>query len=166
MFSKSLFLNLFAYHWHTNHHLMACAAKLIESQLKDNPGYGHGSIHDLFFHLLRTDQSWRMGLETGRQTSPLREVDYSDLMSLQTGFEGEQQAWQELLESLEPEQIEGNVDLTNWCGDIITFPRWRILQHIVLHGMQHHSELAQLLTSKGQPPGDMDFIFFDRSGIG
>jgi uncharacterized damage-inducible protein DinB len=41
-----------------------------------------------------------------------------------------------------------------------TFPRWRVLQHLALHGMQHATEIAQLLTVKGQSPGDIDFIFY------
>jgi uncharacterized damage-inducible protein DinB len=39
--------------------------------------------------------------------------------------------------------------------------RWRILQHLVLHGMQHHTEIAHGLTVKGHSPGDIDFIFFE-----
>jgi len=35
------------------------------------------------------------------------------------------------------------------------------LQHLILHGMQHHTEIAQLLTLKGQSPGDIDFIFYE-----
>ncbi len=31
---------------------------------------------------------------------------------------------------------------------------------LVLHGMQHHAELALMLTQKGKPPGDIDFIFY------
>jgi uncharacterized damage-inducible protein DinB len=54
MFSRSQFQTLFTYHWHTNLRLMECAAKLGEADYKDNPGYGHDSIHDLLFHLLRT----------------------------------------------------------------------------------------------------------------
>ncbi len=163
MFSQSQFQTLFAYHWHTTRRLIACAAKLDEADYQDNPGYGHGSIHDLLFHLLRTDQGWRLGLETGRQPSPLPQEDFPDLKSLQTGFEREQVAWQALLDRLSAEEIEGNIDLTTLRGGRMTFPRWRILQHLVLHGMQHHTEVAQLLTAKGESPGNIDFIFFTES---
>ncbi len=162
MFSKLQFQTLFAYHWHTNLRLMECAARLSEADYKDNPGYGHGSIHDLLFHVLRTDQGWRLGLETGRQLSSLRQEDFPDLTSLQIGFEREHLAWHALLDSLGAEEIEGNIDLTTWRGDMMTFPRWRILQHVILHGMQHHSELAQMLTAKGQSPGNIDFFFFSE----
>jgi uncharacterized damage-inducible protein DinB len=160
MFSKSQFQTLFAYHWHTTLHLMACAARLSEADYTDNPGYGRGSIHDLLFHLLRADQSWRLALETGRQSPSSRQEDFPTLQSLQAGFEAERLAWQALLDRLGGEEIEGNISLTTRRGDSMTLPRWRILQHVVLHGMQHHAELAQLLTTKGQSPGDIDFIFF------
>ena len=160
MFSQAQFQTLFAYHWHTNRRLMECAARLDEADYQDNPGYGHGSIHALLFHVLRTDQGWRLGLETGRQLSPLRPEDFPTLQSLQAGFEAEQSAWQALLERLGAEEIEGSINLTNWRGDSMTLPRWRVLQHLVLHGMQHHAELAQALTTKGQSPGNLDFIFF------
>ncbi len=160
MFSKTQFQTLFAYHWHTTRRLMELAAKLAEADYTDNPGYGHGSIHDLLFHLLSTDQGWRVGLESGQQPLPLRQEDFPDLNSLQNGFEREQLAWQALLDSLDPEEIEGQVNLTTLRGHQVTFLRWRVLQHLVLHGMQHHTELAQLLTAKGQSPGNIDFIFF------
>lgn len=163
MFIKSQFQTLFAYHWHTTRRLMDCAANLCEADYRDKPDYGHGSIHDLLFHLLRADHGWRLGLETGRQLAPLSADDYPDLESLRHGFEREQAAWQALLDSLSAGEIEAAVELTNWRGDQMAFPRWRILQHLVLHGMQHHAELAQLLTAKGQSPGNIDFIFFDPS---
>jgi uncharacterized damage-inducible protein DinB len=160
MFSKSQFQTLFAYHWHTNRRLMECAARLGEADYHANPGYGRGSIHTLLFHVLRTDQGWRLGLETGRQASPALPEDFPTLRSLQAGFEAEQSAWLALLDRLSAEEIEGNITLTNWRGDSMTLPRWRVMQHVVLHGMQHHAEVAQLLTARGQSPGDLDFIFF------
>ena len=160
MSSKSQFETLFAYHWQTSQRLIACAARLEEADYRHNPGYGHGSIHDLLFHVLSTDQGWRTALETGRQPPRPRPEDFPTLQSLQTGFEQEQLAWQALLDRLSEAEIEGEIELATLRGASMSFVRWRILQHLVLHGMQHHTELAQLLTAKGQSPGDIDFIFF------
>ena len=156
------FHTLFAYHWHTTQRLLDCVGKLSAADYTTNPGYGHGSVHDLLFHLLRTDYGWRLGLETGRRQAPITPEDFPDLQSLRDGFAQEQSAWQKLLDSLSAEEIEGNLDLTDRRGETFPIARWRILQHLVLHGMQHHAELAQLLTAKGQSPGDIDFIFFER----
>jgi uncharacterized damage-inducible protein DinB len=160
MTSKSHIQTLFGYHWHTTQRLMDCAAKLEEADYIDNPGYGHGSIHDLLFHLLRTDKSWRLGLETGRQLAPIRKEDFPGLRSLRDGFQQEQGEWQVLLDRLDANEIDSDISLTDRLGESASMPRWEILHHLVLHGMQHHAELAQLLTAKGQSPGNLDFIFY------
>ena len=161
LFGKTEFQTLFAYHWHTTTRLLDCAARLSDMDYRDKPGYGHGSIHELLFHLLRTDQSWRLALETGKQLSPAQPESYPTLESLRAGFEQEQSAWRALLEKYSAAEIEGEISLTNWRGEIVTMPLWRVLQHLILHGMQHHAELAQLLTAKGQSPANIDFIFFE-----
>ena len=160
MFSKTLFQTLFAYHWHTNGRLLAGAAKLAETDYFANPGYGRGSVHVLLFHLLATHYAWRTALETAQQPAPLLAEDFPDLAALRTGLEREQAAWQALLSKVSAEQIEGEIALTTRRGRTSSVAYWRVLQHLILHGMQHHTELAQLLTAQGQSPGDIDFIFF------
>jgi uncharacterized damage-inducible protein DinB len=160
MQSKTQFQTLFAYFWHTHSRLFELAAQLQEVDYKELPGYGQGSIHNLFFHLMRTLNSWRMGLETGKRLSPLKAEDYPTLESLKPAFQHEQLAWQTLLNSLSEEEIGKDVRLTTRSGEVVDIPRWRVLQHLVLHGMQHHAEIALLLTRKGRSPGDIDFIFF------
>jgi len=39
----------------------------------------------------------------------------------------------------------------------------RILHHLVVHGLQQHSEVVALLTAKGQSAGSVDFIWFAGS---
>jgi uncharacterized damage-inducible protein DinB len=56
--------------------------------------------------------------------------------------------------------LEADVTLINWRGDPWTLPRWRVLQHLALHAMQHETEIAHLLTLAGRSPGDIDFIFY------
>jgi uncharacterized damage-inducible protein DinB len=158
--SKSQFQTLFAYHWHTTRQLMECSSRLSEAEYIENPGYGHGSIHDLLFHLLRSDTTWRLTLESGQRPTPLVVEDFPTLESLQTGFASEQGAWEGYLEGLSEAEIDEVVNLTNRRGEALATPRWRVFEHLVLHGMQHHSELAQLLTAKGQSPGNIDFIYF------
>jgi hypothetical protein len=52
-------------------------------------------------------------------------------------------------------------NLTTAWGESAILLRWRIVQHLVLHGMQHHTEITQLLTAQGQSPSDIDFILYD-----
>ena len=154
------FQTLFAYHWHTTDRLITCATHLDEQDYRENPVYGHGSIHDLLFHLLRTNAGWRGALQTGKQLAPLNAEDYPSLDALQAGMAQEQAAWDNLLARWDAADLQAEMDLTNWRGEVVRFTRWHILQHVILHGMQHHSELAQLLTNKGQSPGNLDFLFF------
>jgi uncharacterized damage-inducible protein DinB len=160
MFSKTLFQTLVSYHWHTQARLLDCAGRLSQADYFANPGYGHGSIHDLFYHLLRATRNWRIGLETGQRPQPLPKEDFPDLASIRAWADSERQAYAALLERLTPAEIEGELRLTDRHGNTSTIPRWRILEHVILHGMQHHSEIAQLLTLKGQSPGDIDFILY------
>jgi len=155
------FHNLFAYHFDTTFKLLDCAEQVSGSKLVVDLGYSHGSIHNLFFHVLRTDSSWRMGLETGQQVSGVHDRDYPDLASLRIGLKNEQIAWKEYLDGLDDAQIGGEIDITNRRGEEISFKLWHILQHVVLHGMQHQSEIAHQLTENGCSPGDIDFIFYN-----
>jgi uncharacterized damage-inducible protein DinB len=152
---------LFAHRFHTTWRLLEKAAQLPSEVYFEHPGFGHGSIHALFVHLLVVDEGWRVALETGRQPPRRSAEDYPGLPAVRAGFEREQDAWEALLAGYTPEQIARDVHLITRAGDHADVPLWRILHHIVLHGMQHHTELAHLLTACGQSPGDLDFIFFE-----
>ncbi|MCB0257644.1 MAG: hypothetical protein KDI55_28295, partial [Anaerolineae bacterium] len=102
----------------------------------------------------------RVALETGRQQAGIQPNDYTTLQSIKAGVDSEQAAWDLYLETLDDEQINADITLINWRGDPWTMPLWRVLQHLILHGMQHHTELAQLLTAEGQSPGDIDLLFY------
>lgn len=160
MTAKTQFQTLYAYHFHTTRQLMDCAEKLTEADYRANPGYGHGSIHDTLFHLLRTDMSWRAALETGEQKAGALPSDFPTLAALRAGFESEENAWAAYLSPITDATASGDVRLTNWRGEPWVMPLWRILQHVAFHGMQHHAELARALTAFGQSPGNIDFLFY------
>lgn len=160
MFAKTQFQTQFAYHWHTNKQLLETAVQLDAAAQKEENEYGRGGIYDLFLHLFQADHGWRIALQTGKQIEVAGQEAYPDLTALQAAFAEEMAAWDAFLEGLSVEDIEGMVTLTSLRDTQFTAPRWRILQHVLFHGMQHHTELAQLLTAKGHSPGDIDFLFF------
>jgi uncharacterized damage-inducible protein DinB len=163
MTKQAQFSILFAYHFHTILRLLDSAAALDETALHENGGYGHGTLFDLFFHLYGADQVWRLALETGRQQAFQAKEEFPDLAALRAAIVGERQAWEVMLASLSEADIAQEVRLTTRHGREIPFLRWRILQHLILHGMQHSAEIAQRLTVLGQSPGNLDFIYFDKA---
>jgi uncharacterized damage-inducible protein DinB len=100
-----------------------------------------------------------VALETGKRPKPLSSRDYPELASLRAGFEHEADDWDALLVGLEDAAFEAGATLES-RGRQMDIPRWRVMQHVILHGMQHHAELAARLTGLGRSPGDLDFIFF------
>lgn len=151
---------LFAYHFHITQRLLGCASRLSDADYTAQPGYGRGSIHDLFVHLLTADQAWRIALETGTQP-PRLTLSIPDLAAVRAGFAAAQSSWETLLAGLDDGAGAAILQLKTLRGDLFPIARWRVLQHLILHGMQHHTEIAQLLTAKGQSPGDIDFIFYN-----
>ena len=160
MFAKTQFQTQFAYHWHTNKQLLETAVQLDAAEQKEENEYGRGGIYSLFLHLFQADHGWRRALQTGKQIEVAGQETYPDLAALQAAFAEETAAWDAFLEELSAGEIEDMIELTSLRNTQFTAPRWRILQHILFHGMQHHTELAQLLTAKGHSPGDIDFLFF------
>jgi uncharacterized damage-inducible protein DinB len=157
---KQHYQTLFAYTSHTTRQLLDTAALLDEADYQARSVYEHRSIHDLFFHMLATAYGWRVALETGQQPARLQAEEYPSLESIRTGFAQERAAWHTLLEPLSDEEIDGSIALTTVRGETSSIPMWRVFQHLILHAMQHHTEIAQLLTGNGLSPGDIDFIFY------
>ncbi|MDX1435754.1 MAG: DinB family protein [Anaerolineales bacterium] len=156
---KEQYKTLYRYHDFTTRKLLQRARNLDPPELNSPLDYGRGSIIEIFLHILRASHSWRLGLETrARQAFPNPE-SYDHLDALEAGFDGEKKGWALYLDSLTDAKISEDIELIDSHRTLVT-PRWRILQHVLFHGMQHHSELAQILTVRGNSPGDLDFILF------
>jgi uncharacterized damage-inducible protein DinB len=152
--------HLYAYHFDTILRLMSSAGDLSEKDIKERLEDDRRTIQDTLFHLLGTDRSWRLALETGRRPAPLQPENYPDLAALRQGFKKERSAWDSYLAGLLEDEIDQDVELRAGPGRTMKVGRWKVLQHVLFHGMQHQAELAQLLTNKGRSPGDIDLIFY------
>lgn len=151
---------LFDYHWSTTERLLEIAGQLPDEIYHADLNFGPGSIHKLLFHLITALNSWRIALETGSQQPGLDIQEFSDQDAIQDLLIQERRSWNGYLSRLVERDLNGTVTLNNLRGKEYTLPLWHVLVHLILHGMQHHSELAHALTTHGHSPGNIDFIFY------
>ena len=153
--TKAHFQTLFAYQGAMYQRLLDCASLLDEATYQQKQPYRMGSLHDILFHVLYWHNLWRVGLEGDSNYGGFQAQDFADLAALRTGIHNEQREWQRVLADLHDNAFEEEQSVLG-----VTAPRWRILQHLILHSMQHHSEAAALLTAKGYSPNSIDFIWY------
>ncbi len=152
---KHQYQTLVAYHGDTFYKLLDAAEKLSEAEYKQQHPYRLGSIHDILFHVLTWHNWWRIALETSRSTPGLKAEDFTTIAALRAQMEQEQITWHRFLDNLAESDFE-----TERVVGVNSYVVWRAVQHLMFHGMQHHSEVAALLTAKGYSPGSVDFIWF------
>ena len=88
--------------------------------------------------------------------------DYPGLVEIRLRWQTEEQEMLQFLESVSEEQIESTIQVTDWKGRTFPFQMSKLLMHMLMHGMQHRSEAAALLTNYGQSPGDLDLLFYRK----
>ncbi len=147
----------FDFHFALTQRLLTLARALPAELYHAPSSYSHGSIHNTFVHLLGADQLWRKVI--ANLPDPERLPGSADIEAVDAWLAVERQGWHELLAAFDtPTLFETFARETPWGSH--TFTMWTTLQHVILHGMQHHSELARMLTDVGYPPGDTDFLTY------
>jgi uncharacterized damage-inducible protein DinB len=82
--------------------------------------------------------------------------DFPTLAALRARWEEEQQQMRAFLASLSDADLERVARYADTRGVSQQTPVGQALMHLVLHGMQHRSESAAMLTAYGQSPGWID----------
>jgi len=155
MSTKAHFQTLFAYQGDMYQRLLDCAVLLDEATYKQRQPYCMGSLHDILFHVLYWHNLWRVSLEGDNNYGGFQAQEFTDVAALRATMQDERNEWQRVLDGLTDADFEEEQSVLG-----VTAPRWRILQHLLLHSMQHHSEAASLLTAKGYSPKNIDFIWY------
>jgi uncharacterized damage-inducible protein DinB len=156
---------LFDYHYWVNQRLFDKAAELTNEEFLAPSRFPHGSLRDTFAHMLFADWAWR---KRGEGHSPIEgdkmieKPDFPDLPSLRGFWEGEETRMRAFLSGLTDEQAAAELHYTSTKKEPFHLPLADVLSHVVIHGMQHRSEIAQMLTELGHSPGDIDYSLYRR----
>ncbi len=158
---REIMLELFRYNAHTNHTLLERAAHLTEEQRTATTGFSFDSIYGTLVHIYSAEQLWRKRIQEGISLPRLHTPDdFPTFTDLQAAWQQEEQAMQAYLATLSDADLSGTITYTNLRGVETSLPLWKCLHHVVLHGMQHRSEVAAMLTVLGASPGNIDLIYF------
>lgn len=161
MLGGQMIEKLYDFHWRANERLLQLAEKLSKEQWQAQSDVNKRSLQSTLTHILMTDWLWRnvyLGTfrpgewpSLSRRPSP---VDLREFMHAQM------EETRPVLDSMTDERLAEQVEVIHPSGQVYTLHRWHMLMQPLLHGMQHRSEIAAILTASGHSPGDMDFIYF------
>jgi uncharacterized damage-inducible protein DinB len=142
-------------------HILDAAARLEQGQFTATPDSNTASLRSILVHTLSAEWLWRIRLQSGISPSMQNAGDIPDVESLRPIWHEEATAFREYLTTLDDGAMEETVQFRRFSGELSDpIARWVVVTQLVTHGAQHRSEAATLLTSYGQSPGDLDFLFF------
>lgn len=156
---------LFDYNYWANHRLFDKAAALSNEQFVAPGRFPHGGVRDTLTHLLFAEWIWHqrlIGHSPRRGDAMPQAAGFDDIASLRAYWDDVEEGMQAFLAALTNEQISSQLAYSTTMGKEFVEPVADILFHVVIHGMQHRSELAQMLTEFGHTPGDIDYIVYKR----
>lgn len=143
--------------WANDRILSSCEhISLDEFTRQHKPDPGWGSLCGILVHTLDTEFGWRAVLQASVEDQILEPDDFADIPALRTRWDIERAAWFDYVARLSEESIN-----LGYGDDPPNSPKvWQTIFHVVMHGIQHRSEAAAILTGYGQSPGELDFDLF------
>jgi len=149
--------------------MLAACAKLSPEQYAASASYGRGGLRATMVHILDNIWQQRITLQGYYQApladaaaydaTELHEDTFPTFAVLRERWLIEQEELRAYLDTLTEEKLNGTIRYVI-PGALRERVVWHVLLDLVLHATQHRSEVAALLTSHGQSPGDFDFIMF------
>jgi len=158
---KGLFQTLFTYNRWVNSKILELVWDLPDSALDEATNHSHNTLRELLFHMVRAEWLWRNLVEFAEIATPQPQLrDFRSLALLISLWEIENDNIEIFLDAQDDQSLDEIVTIKNPRGGEEHLSRGQMLMHLLLHSMQHRTEVAAILTAHGHSPGDIDFIFF------
>jgi len=158
---KEMIVTLYEYDCWANRRIFDGAQQLSEEQYRAPSAFG--SLHHALSHLAGVEILWRTLAQDGTLSQlPPSEQELASLDEVHALWQEEEKRCRAFLEGLTEADLAAELELTSPRGDTNSYARWEMLNHMLLHSMQHRTEAAAILTEHDRSPGNLDFIFFIR----
>ncbi len=154
-------MTLVDYNYWATVRVLRAAEHVNRDQFVATPSGQTTSLREVLVHIMSAERLWRVRWETGASPDMVWAETFPELAALRQYWEEEQHAMRAYLATLDDALLGQHVQFQRASGDqSASFVRWHLLMQLVTHGTHHRSEAAALLTTYGQSPGNLDFLFF------
>ena len=139
--------------------VIATCAPLSAAQLATEAGPGHAAPRATLLHCITGRRAWRERLQGLPATAPPSDDGYPTLADVAALWRQERAALAAYVDGLSEADLDETFEQRR-PDRLLRGPRWQFVAHLVLHDMQHRSELAQALTLLGHSPGELGLTAF------
>ena len=154
---------LYEYNYWASAKILMAATNLSTEQFVEPTAHTYGTLRGTLVHIIGAEWIWRSRCQAGiSPTALLDEEDFPRLIDVLGRFPEEEAKMRQFLAGLSDDQLNEKINYTDTKGVAYSMVLWPLLQHVVLHGMQHRAEAAAILTDFGHSPGDIDLIVYLR----
>ncbi len=144
---------LFDYTAWANARILAAAARVPAEEFTQ-AALGPCRLHDTLRHILQTEMFWRSEWQGVADASAGLPALFPTVEALRVRWAEETRTLAAFLRTLADEDLRRRMSAPSAPPETLG----QQLLHLVLHGVQHRSEVALLLTDLGQSPGWMDLL--------
>jgi len=147
--------------------ILKYAEKLSEDQFVEEHEVFGDSLKGILTHVLFGEQLWLDRMQGRKMTREemmafFRPEKYPTLKSMISDWFDLELKMRSYMSKLDEDQLLSNFKYSRTDGVGFENRRVDIFTQLVLHGMQHRSECAVILTNFGHSPGNIDYIVYLR----
>lgn len=158
---------LYEYNYWARDRILRQVEKLSPAQFLAASDYSRGSVRDTLVHVLSAEWVWRVRCQEGISPPALLDAgEFATCAALTERWRSEETRMRAYLADLTDAALPGVIHYRRTGGETQQDVLWHLLVHVVNHGTEHRSVLAERLTGYGFSPGDLDLIHFVRVAKG
>jgi uncharacterized damage-inducible protein DinB len=118
----------------------------------EETGISHGSLRNLFVHIISVDERWFSGIRKVEDPGFLNPKDFLTQEGIREKWDHAEQQMGDALSNLTDEDLK-QVFQAN-------MKVWHVLAHVVNHGTHHRAQIGEMLRNYGLNLVPQDYIFF------
>lgn len=148
------------YNYWATARILRMAEQLTEADYFVDTGHSYRSVHGTLVHVIWAENVWRRRLQGEGFDGEYAVEDLPTLAIIKERWLVEEEKMRAYLATLTDADLLAVIRYKNSTTTAFERTTWQCLYHLVNHGTQHRSEVADMLTRFGSSPGDIDFILY------